>query len=87
MSAGVLFDREIILLWLQTYHSSSLSISTISQGDGKRTLPSSIFCPGIIDYHFHRGSEICFLWKVIPTKESEDKPGEILMLSKVQVGH
>lgn len=87
MSAGVLFDREIILLWLQTYHSSSLSISTISQTDGKRTLPSSIFCPGIIDYHFHRDSEICFVRKVTLTKKSKDKPGEILMLSKVQVIH
>lgn len=87
MSAGILFDREIILLWFQTYHSSSLSISTISQGDGEGTLPSSIFCPGIIDYHFHRDSEICFERKVTLTTESEEKPGEILMLSKVQVDH
>lgn len=31
-------------------------------------------------------SEICLLWKVTFTKKCEEKPGEILMLSKVLVG-
>lgn len=55
------------------------------EGEEGYYISSLTFLPSVIDYHFHRHSEICLMWKVTHKKKHEEKPGAILMLRKVLV--